>query len=365
MHRSMKLMMRCQASMEGFLILDMFKITAEATAKRKGLPRGACFLAPQTLENLQLVAMSTILVCISKEEEGDPFARGHLRMTELGIEEWFGRLRVQSSNAQLSAKSYWQAAARDMVRASRRSTSKSGTMETTKPALTDEEFHTCSQRAWESAKTLVSICAGVTPESLETMYRQWCESGKLEVSTVDLVPEEVEDEMVGDFDDEDEDEFGAVLNEIKETIHEQCGEEFATLEGADLQAALLDLELSQVPDKEALIDMMKVTAESPLKEACRETMDPAFDLSIQPQSLYQAIVQDKQAQDKKAIFWDRLWRLIMYLRHWKGGGDKTWIKNAKSSRKAASNLNWHQRLALFTKRVFCYVLLLFCFLFKA
>ena len=42
---------------------------------------------------------------------------------------------------------------------------------------------------------------------------------------------------------------------------------------------------------------------------------------------------------------DSIFRLVMYLRHWQGGCDRTWIKDPRTSRRKGSRLNWHQCLA--------------------
>lgn len=41
---------------------------------------------------------------------------------------------------------------------------------------------------------------------------------------------------------------------------------------------------------------------------------------------------------------DSIWRLVMYLRYWKGGSDRTWIKDPRVVRRKASGLNWYQCL---------------------
>ena len=69
-------------------------------------------------------------------------------------------------------------------------------------------------------------------------------------------------------------------------------------------------------------------------------------------TLYHAVVasQDKGAT---AVF-NRLWRLLMWLRHWGGGADRLWLPNPRNFRRASSKLSWFQHLSLF-----CYVLFFF------
>lgn len=77
------------------------------------------FLAAETGRNLQAVSLGVLAVCLSKDRIGDPWKHGHCRLTELPIEEYFGSLRVQSTSAQLTARSFWRACARQMLRQQR------------------------------------------------------------------------------------------------------------------------------------------------------------------------------------------------------------------------------------------------------
>ena len=43
---------------------------------------------------------------------------------------------------------------------------------------------------------------------------------------------------------------------------------------------------------------------------------------------------------------DKIWRLVMFLRYWHGGQDQHWIKNPRAFRKAASTKHWYRRLGL-------------------
>ena len=116
MHRDLTLLERCQAAVAGFCLLDIFQLLASAKAKRERLVSGSLFMARQTVQNLQACALSALIYTVTKPVEFGPFAHGTLRMSEQMIEGWFGTLRVQSQNAQLSARSYWQAAARRLLR---------------------------------------------------------------------------------------------------------------------------------------------------------------------------------------------------------------------------------------------------------
>ena len=178
MHRSMDLEARCQAAMEGYLCLDLFRLVADVRCRRDNLPKGAYFMAPQTVENLQFVSMGMIVLAVSKENKGNMFKKGHCRMTELPTEMWFGRQRVQSANAQLSSRAYWKAAARQMLKSAATSSQNVGTAPHLEewPRLSDEQFHACSQRALEASLALVSWCADVTAPSLQKMYEDFCQN---------------------------------------------------------------------------------------------------------------------------------------------------------------------------------------------
>ena len=170
--------------MTAFVTLDLFRLVADAEAARRGLPRASLFLSPQTQRNLQLVALSAIVVAASKDALTNPWP--HLRMTELGVEQWFGRLRLQSASAQLSVRSYYQASAREMLRARRKKQreEKNGgegscTQERKKlEAIRGREFHEASSRALQSSLLLVGWCSEISTESLEEKYREWCQDAR-------------------------------------------------------------------------------------------------------------------------------------------------------------------------------------------
>ena len=61
----------------------------------------------------------------------------------------------------------------DMIKNSRLQHSQPEPHDTLEP-LTDNEFFMASDRAYRSALRLASFCSGVTQESLNAKYRQWC-----------------------------------------------------------------------------------------------------------------------------------------------------------------------------------------------
>ena len=116
LHKNLPLSLRCEISLAGFLSLDMFKILADETCQSFGSPTGSCFMAPQTVYNLQGVALATVVITVTKDAEWQPWRHGECRLAELPIEEFFSFLRRQSSNSQLSARGYFQASARTAMK---------------------------------------------------------------------------------------------------------------------------------------------------------------------------------------------------------------------------------------------------------
>ena len=90
----MPLEMRAENCLCGVMLLDLFQMISNQESSRRGLPRGSLFLAAETVKNLQHSAMGVISVALSKSTEGSPWTRGEQRLSELGIEQHFGRLRI-------------------------------------------------------------------------------------------------------------------------------------------------------------------------------------------------------------------------------------------------------------------------------
>ena len=126
LHTNLTIFLRCEVGLCGFLLLDIFKMLADDLCNEMRLPRGSCFLAPQTQANLQGVALSGILICLTKDPEFSPWRFGHNRLTELPIEQHFSYLRQQSPNSQLTSRSFWQAACRVSLRRVRGNGEKGG-----------------------------------------------------------------------------------------------------------------------------------------------------------------------------------------------------------------------------------------------
>ena len=107
-HKSMLRIKRCENCLTGMVLMDLFRILADKEARRRGFSKGSLWLAGQTHTNVMAVAKSCLAICLSPGELGNFWAHGHGRLTEVCIEEFFGRLRTQSSSAQMTCRQYWQ-----------------------------------------------------------------------------------------------------------------------------------------------------------------------------------------------------------------------------------------------------------------
>ena len=107
---------RCEASLTGFLLVDMFRLLAQIHCKNAGLATGSTFMAGQTCYNMQGVALCVAAICASKPKSFLPWSQGFGRLSEISIEEYFGMLRSQTQNSQLSTRQYFQASARYMLK---------------------------------------------------------------------------------------------------------------------------------------------------------------------------------------------------------------------------------------------------------
>lgn len=124
------LAVRAELGLSGFVALDIFQMLSQDTCRSMGLPAGAAFWAPQTVSNLCACSLGTIAMILSKDPRFNPWENGSARATEITVEEWFSQLRGQSNNAQLTCRSFWQAAARVACKNGR--------------LLTEEKPHNCA-----------------------------------------------------------------------------------------------------------------------------------------------------------------------------------------------------------------------------
>ena len=159
--------------MTGLVLLDLFKLLSDKETTRRGLPKGSLWLAPQTHDNLKHVAKGMLCLLVSKEPIGNLWCSGHGRLSELPIEEFFGRLRSRALNAQMSVRSYFKSSAKEMVRAFRANNREkdpgASNMHIVKP-VTEAQFHACSVSALKAATKLAAWCANVDETSLLNLY---------------------------------------------------------------------------------------------------------------------------------------------------------------------------------------------------
>lgn len=153
---------RAQNAMTAFVALDLFRLCAEVECSRRGWPKGTMFLSPQTTRNIQKVALSAVVVAATSDRQGDPWRFGHLRLSELAVEEHFGVLRMQSASAQLTTRSFWVAEAREMFRQQMRRKNGSRPVNHEAGILSQSDFFDASGKALRSALRLVAFCANVT-----------------------------------------------------------------------------------------------------------------------------------------------------------------------------------------------------------
>ena len=165
---------RCENLMTGLVALDLFRLLSDREASRRGLPKGSLWLAPQTHDNLKYVAKGMLCLLVSKEPIGNFWLSGHGRLSELPIEEFFGRLRARALNAQMSVRSYFKSSAKEMVRTLRANNREkdpgASNMQIVKP-VSAADFLACSTSALNAATKLAGWCADVDDKSLLNAYQ--------------------------------------------------------------------------------------------------------------------------------------------------------------------------------------------------
>lgn len=111
---------RCELALTSFLSWELFEMLSVERAQEMGLPKGSCFLASQSLSNLIGCAMSAVVMTLTLDATFDPWQYGSMRLSELGVEEFFSQLRAQSSNSQLNTRAYFLASARTSLKNSKK-----------------------------------------------------------------------------------------------------------------------------------------------------------------------------------------------------------------------------------------------------
>ena len=139
-HGDLTLLERCECSLTGFILFDLWKLAADQMADQLKVQKGATFLAPQTMNNLQGTALSTIALCVGKPADWRPWRNGFARLSELPIEHHFGYLRCQVSSAKLTARGFFHADARQSLKHGQDLNKTPKTTAGEEPPLTDHEF---------------------------------------------------------------------------------------------------------------------------------------------------------------------------------------------------------------------------------
>lgn len=332
-HKTMSVANRVHNALTGYVLLDVFKHLADLKCRRDGYPKGALFLAAETMKNLQFVAMGVVSVCLTKPASGDPWIRGHQRLTELAVEEHFGSLRVQQTSAQLTARTYWRASARTMIRAHKNAKPLEAPTDEVKP-LPSRELMPVSKRAFQAAMQLAAYCCNTSPTSVEESYRQWCADQGFDLP----------DQELGDEDDD----FDLGSAETKDPAAEDqeiiqgLAENSAVLDDALAPGDRPDQEEDEEDGKQLPVELRGLPDASILAELFNVPEDGDHEQCAgDPCNLSEALQGLPMACPSIDLF-DRLWRLLMYLRHWKGGGDGHWIRNPHATRVKSKNLNWQQ-----------------------
>ena len=329
-HLNMSLDDRVVNALTGYLLLDMWQFLSNRECTRRRLPRGSLFMHPETVRNLQQTALGLLAVCLSKNREGSPWEHGRTRLCELPVEQWFAKIRSQSSTAQHSCRSYWTAACREMLRGNATRKVEPPTTTILEP-LDPHDFFLASEKAFKSALRLVAWSMDCACSSLESAYVEWCMEKDVNIPDDD-------DENLGDEDgelacDNNPQAPSAFLSQMRAEVRMQEDE------SADFQVPDdIDTDLRKLPDKEALKNLLEGASDQGA-----EVDGPDDKILDMPRSLHQALWCLPPDSTDEHVF-DSIWRLVMYLRHWKGGLDGQWIRNPRLCRRKASGLNWHQCL---------------------
>lgn len=368
-HKTMPMAVRAENALTGYVLLDLFRLCADRRCVARALPKGTLWMAGQTHKNLQSAALGILSVTLSKDTLGDYFKFGHCRMSELPVEEFFGRLRSRSSTSQLTARAYWRSAGKEMMRHLKSAKKSNFSDHSEVPPVTAEEFYQISKRALSSAIKLVAWCNNITEEKLRSCYLE-SEGYRItarESDYVEIHPWEADEK------DAWEDRFhpkhssndancgqSGIQQECKDLLDqvradaEEC-DDAAPGEAEDEnndqvkedRECVFDSPCEHLPDAEKLREVFAALGEpsSPFRSedaTMQSTMDPAYGRTL---SRTLALCSDHLTLDDDggAIF-DALWRLCMYLRHWKQGADKRWLKNPRAVRKAAKITHWYKFL---------------------
>eukprot|EP00435_Cladocopium_sp_Y103_P017067 s1083_g4.t1 len=308
LHKSMPLAIRTENAMCGFVLMDLWKLMADRLASQRGLQRGTLWLANQSMRNIQSIALSLITVALSKHPIGNFWSHGHVRLGEVAIEEHFGRLRAQSSSANLTARSYWKAACREVLSKASKGRETDFMTEKVEP-LGEEAFEIASVKAYRAAIKLVAHICGVTEDSLRALYEDACEGAAFAGVPEPLHPFEED----GDVTLDGTQGGGAVadtkaepgVKEVLQNIPAEAALDQDLPDATNLEHNAAENEWKDMPDFEELKAVTETVAEGE-SGACEGDPRTLGD-----------VVSGLHAKSEDGPLWDKLWRLTMFLRHWK------------------------------------------------
>eukprot|EP00435_Cladocopium_sp_Y103_P024467 s2243_g6.t1 len=307
---------RCEISLSGLIVQDLWKLLGVQREHKDRLPKGLCTMAPQTLQNMQLIAMTTANICATKEDTFHPWKGAAHSMSEIHIERMFGRYRGQYHHSDLTTRGYWNANARvAKQQVSKLSRSKiSAPRHEKEPALTPGQLRACVQRALNSALLLASKCSDVTVHELERLYR--VESGMDFFQCDDAPCEEMLEEMEAeDVEVREQDARKNEVSKVLSEIQEVAEDEFAEDEADSSHQPQLDPD-ANLPDGKILIDL---TAADDSGDPSGPSVFPDF-----PRTLSEALLGDGN-------LWGRLWQLATKLRCGTDGMDTLYLRKAEQA----------------------------------
>ncbi|CAK9003093.1 ZnF_CDGSH domain-containing protein [Durusdinium trenchii] len=338
LHTHISLAERAEWALTGFCCLDLFKMLASERCEDMGLPKGSCYMAGQTVASLQNSALSTALICFSKEDGWNPWRYGFARASELPIEHWFSYLRGQSKNSQLTARSFWYASARQLMRNGKALNKVKTPTSYKEPALAEEEFIACSDRALKAALALASKCSGVKEPFLEASYRKLCEyEGSFQMD-FEPEPDEMEFQAEDAVADQKPDCLSLLtrLQEESRRVMEEAHQTEEPNAPEPTQPREIEVDLQDLPDKAELIGLCeKENVQCPFRSETSVSPKGRAKDDYLPSTLTEAL-------QMKGDMWNNLFRLVLRIRSTKGGCDVGFLRNARNCRRAAKTLNWHQ-----------------------
>lgn len=316
-HKKWEMIDRAETALAGFALVDLFGLVAQSTCRRLSWPKGSTWMAHQTSNNLQQVCLGVLSVCLSKSQTGNPWI-GTNRLNEISVEEHFGRVRSSSANAQVTARAYWRAVAKECLLRADRPRAPPQPLEEL-PPLTDEQFRGACERALSSALDLVSRTSGVPVDALEKMYRDACQGEVLDPQDLEsLEPDPLEADESDQVGVEAE-RKGAQATAAKESENllrniqfdaasQKCDDEDVNDEQelrGDQQTSSYN-DLGDLPDLDAFQKMASASAQDPADGDVEQV-----SMSKLPTTLSDAL----KHVDNGRPFWDSIWRLVLFLRH--------------------------------------------------